>query len=66
MLEDLPTRDMPHAKFYAKLPTLEELENEYIQYVLLQTDGNKEKASAILGVNRKTLYRRETEASAPS
>lgn len=41
------------------LPTMEELENRYMQLVLARTGGKKEKAAQILGVNRRTLYRRE-------
>ncbi|MEZ4749038.1 MAG: sigma-54 dependent transcriptional regulator [Bdellovibrionota bacterium] len=58
--EDLEL-EPPSKKFFANLPTLEQLEKEYIQYVLMQTHGRKEKAASILGVNRKTLYRKEQE-----
>jgi len=37
------------------LKTLDEKEREYIQEVLLSTQGNKTKAAEILGINRKTL-----------
>ena len=39
-------------------PTLDELEARYIARVLSQTRGNVSKAARILGVDRKTLYRR--------
>lgn len=39
------------------LPTLEELERRYIVRVLRITGSNKEKASSILGIDRRTLYR---------
>jgi DNA-binding NtrC family response regulator len=42
-------------------PTIETLEKRYIQYVLTKTGGKKEKASQILGINRRTLYRKERE-----
>jgi DNA-binding NtrC family response regulator len=42
---------------FEKLPTLKELENTYIHYVLNHTGQKKEKASKILGIDRKTLYR---------
>ncbi|HEX9756363.1 MAG TPA: sigma-54 dependent transcriptional regulator [Nitrospiria bacterium] len=44
--------------------TLEELEFEYISKVLKHTGGNKYKAAQILGIDRKTLYRKlgKTEA----
>jgi DNA-binding NtrC family response regulator len=46
---------------FAQLVTLEELEQSYIRYVLEVTHYSKEKASEILGINRKTLYRKEQE-----
>ncbi|MCB0343380.1 MAG: sigma-54-dependent Fis family transcriptional regulator [Pseudobdellovibrionaceae bacterium] len=44
-------------------PTLEKLEQRYIQLVLSKTGDRKEKAAQILGINRKTLYRKEQELS---
>lgn len=38
--------------------TLKELELQYISKILSETNGNKNKAAAILGVNRRTLYRK--------
>ena len=38
--------------------TLRELEERYIEQVLRQTGGNKVQAAKILGIDRKTLYRR--------
>jgi len=43
--------------FYAGLPSLDELEKRYLAHVLKVTGDNKTKTAAILGVNRKTLYR---------
>lgn len=43
------------------LPTLEEIERRYFKFVLDKTAGRKEKAAQILGVNRRTLYRKERE-----
>lgn len=43
------------------LPTLEELEKRYIGMVLERTGSRKEKAAQILGINRRTLYRKERE-----
>jgi transcriptional regulator with GAF, ATPase, and Fis domain len=40
------------------LPTLDDLEARYIARVLAHTGGNLSQASRILGVDRKTLYRR--------
>lgn len=44
-----------------RLPTLEELERRYIDYVLHHTGGNKRQAATLLGVSRRTLYRRLDE-----
>ena len=47
--------------------TLHELEERYIEQVLRSTGGNKVQAARILGIDRKTLYRRaEREARAAS
>lgn len=51
--------------FYQKAiedsPTLEQLERRYIQLILNKTEHKKEKAALILGINRRTLYRKEKE-----
>lgn len=44
-----------------QLPTLADLEKRYIRFVLEKSGGRKEKASQILGINRRTLYRKERE-----
>lgn len=41
-----------------ELPPLEELERRYIELVLDRVDGNKRRAAQILGISRRTLYRR--------
>jgi DNA-binding NtrC family response regulator len=38
--------------------TLSELSERYTSQVLKQTKGNKARAAKILGINRRTLYRR--------
>ena len=40
------------------LPTLKEMEDNYIRYVLERVGGNKRRAAALLGIGRRTLYRR--------
>jgi transcriptional regulator with GAF, ATPase, and Fis domain len=45
------------------LPTLEQLEARYVARVLAFTKGNMSKAARILGVDRKTLYRKKDELS---
>lgn len=42
-------------------PTMEQLEKRYIELVLNKTGGRKDKAAQILGMNRRTLYRKERE-----
>ena len=37
------------------MPSLEEIERNYISEVLRQTHGKKVKAAKILGISRKTL-----------
>lgn len=64
-------RDLPHSEvvdaeaFYAQatgsFPTLEDLERRYIKFILEKCGGRKEKAAQILGINRRTLYRKERE-----
>jgi DNA-binding NtrC family response regulator len=41
--------------------TVSQLEKEYIKRVLLEAGGNKSKAAEILGLDRKTLYRKLQE-----
>ncbi len=38
-------------------PTLEDLERRYIDLILRETGGNKKRAAARLGIDRRTLYR---------
>ncbi len=63
---DLPDPDIGNAEQTFKglssdFPTLTQLEERYIQLVLNKTAGRKDKAAQILGVNRRTLYRKERE-----
>jgi DNA-binding NtrC family response regulator len=41
--------------------TLEELEREHILRVVKESDGNRERAAAILGISARTLYRKLRE-----
>ncbi len=44
-----------------RLPTLENIERRYIEHVLEAVEGNKRKAAQILGIGRRTLYRKLDE-----
>ena len=65
-VEDLPSRIRKYqstdvlvaAEVPEALVTLEEVENRYIQRVLASVQGNRARAARILGLDRKTLYRR--------
>src|SRR5262249_26538779 len=47
--------------------TLRELGDRYVEQILALTKGNKVQAARILGINRRTLYRRgETEEGRPA
>lgn len=49
-----------------RLPTLEELECDYIQKVLRHVSDNKTKAAQILGINRVSLWRKIKSMGLPS
>lgn len=53
--------EAPHGDLTADFPDLKELERRYLARVLAETGGNVSKAARILGVDRKTLYRRREE-----
>ncbi|MBN1962985.1 MAG: sigma-54-dependent Fis family transcriptional regulator [Deltaproteobacteria bacterium] len=44
--------------YMEKMPTLRELEDQYIDFVIEKTQGKRVKAAAILGIDPSTLYRR--------
>ncbi|MGE5216952.1 MAG: sigma-54-dependent transcriptional regulator [Chloroflexota bacterium] len=67
-VEDLPAflraadqRKLPLGEAVARSFTLRDLEREYIERVLENTNGNKSEAAKILGVDRTTLYRKLEE-----
>ncbi|MFN7931428.1 MAG: sigma-54 dependent transcriptional regulator [Blastocatellia bacterium] len=69
--EDLPQRVRTNGSTAALLArsseqamTLREVEREYILDILRRTGGNKLKASQMLGLDRKTLYRKLEEYQA--
>ena len=47
--------------FFTELPSLEEMEKRYLTHVLKATGGNKVRTASILGINRRTLYRKIEE-----
>ena len=47
--------------FYVELPSLEEMEKRYLTHVLKVTGGNKARTASILGITRRTLYRKIEE-----
>lgn len=46
-----------------ELPPLRELGDRYIEYVLERVAGNKSRAAELLGISRRTLYRRVESGS---
>jgi DNA-binding NtrC family response regulator len=65
--EDLPPSMFQEAeedhleKICRKKYTLNQLEREYVKKILIEAGGNKSKAAEILGLDRKTLYRKLEE-----
>jgi DNA-binding NtrC family response regulator len=59
MPEDLPSQILANRNTQSRQPkTLEELERDHILAVLDAAGGNQSKAAEILGINRKTLYKK--------
>lgn len=61
--EDIPTQEGATAdSFFGNVaetfPTVDELERKYILLVMQRTGGRRDKAAQILGMNRRTLYRK--------
>ncbi|MGI8469342.1 MAG: sigma-54-dependent transcriptional regulator [Pyrinomonadaceae bacterium] len=42
---------------FSDLPSLDEVEKRYLQYILEKVDNNRTRAAEILGIDRRTLYR---------
>ncbi len=66
--EDLPASLLQEAdesiieKGLREKYTMDQLEKEYIKRTLIEVGGNKSKAAEILGLDRKTLYRKLEES----
>lgn len=65
-ITDIPLNDSSgYEQFFGDstqdYPSVEQLEKRYIKMILEKTGGRKEKAAQILGINRRTLYRKERE-----
>jgi two-component system response regulator HydG len=59
-----PVREVdPMAPLMRALPTLQQLEDQYIEAVLRKVAGSKAKAADILGIDLSTLYRRDKQRS---
>jgi DNA-binding NtrC family response regulator len=67
LVEDLPTQMVQEKdedlieKGVREKYTVDQLEKEYIKKVLIEVGGNKSKAAELLGLDRKTLYRKLQE-----
>jgi two-component system response regulator HydG len=64
--EDLPAGEAQNPETFFSgaiedFPTIGQLEERYIKVILEKTGGRKDKAAQILGINRRTLYRKERE-----
>jgi two-component system, NtrC family, response regulator AtoC len=73
-VDDLPSKvqEHHHAKIVistdspAELITLDEMERRYVRQVLGAVSGNKTHAARILGIDRRSLYRRLEEPHQPA
>lgn len=57
----LETARQSFQELYADNPTLDQLEERYIKLILGQFGNKKDAASKVLGINRRTLYRKERQ-----
>ena len=65
-VEDLPAKIREHDSSRLVIPTeslgemitLDEVERQYVRQVLGRVGGNKTRAARILGIDRRSLYRR--------
>jgi DNA-binding NtrC family response regulator len=57
-VRDHMTAGAPPSNDIASIIPMEEYERRYVVRVIMQLDGNKARAAKLLGMNRKTLYRK--------
>ncbi len=57
--EEFPAAWYNAPRSASKMPSLEDMERNYIAEVLRQTRGKKVKAAKILGISRKTFWKNE-------
>jgi DNA-binding NtrC family response regulator len=50
----------------AVMITLDEMERRYVRQVLASVNGNKTHAARVLGIDRRSLYRRLEASTSPS
>ena len=59
-IADLPAElvspERTAAGISAARPTLEDLERQYIEFILRETKGNQSRAASVLGISRKSLW----------
>jgi transcriptional regulator with PAS, ATPase and Fis domain len=72
-LEDLPTKIQKFAPSRIEIATvpdqlitLDDMERRYVRQVLASVNGNKTHAARILGIDRRSLYRRLDPPTAPT
>ena len=58
--------DEPFRVARDQMPTLRQLEDEYLEWVLARCDGNKTRAAEILGVDVSTIHRRRRGGREPA
>jgi DNA-binding NtrC family response regulator len=71
-IEDLPAKVQGHKSLrvvlsgatQSELISIDEMDHRYIRQVLTAARGNKSRAARILGIDRRSLYRRLEEPAA--
>ena len=66
VVHELPTRSREASAQSDEVLTLDELTRKHILWVLDKNNGAKDKTAKMLGIDRKTLYRKLNEYDASS